>query len=348
MSADIKLRVKGRTAGRALFMARGGECYISRRYEIFRSDDWGATWRLDCRVPAPPWKALALRSRLAARLLRYNISAMQVLDDGARVAVTHDGLYRAGPGEARMKRVFRISRGSRPLNLAADGQRLLFGEYGRGLESSEVYVYVSEDGGKTWHVGYTFPAGEIRHVHNILLDPGENHYWILVGDFDLQPGIGALSKDLRTVEWLTRGNQQSRAVGAIVKPDCLIYGTDSDRGRNFIIRLDKKTGKKTVLLEIEGSSLYAASFGPIDAISTCVEPNPACFSRECSIYISRDGDAWNRVQPHIKDRYSFKYFQLGALIMPFACNDRPMGMFSGQAVEGAHDLVTMLEFDAEE
>jgi hypothetical protein len=338
----------GRIPGRALFIARRGGCYISRRYDILRSDDWGAAWKLDCRVPAPPWKALAARCDLAARLLRYNISALQVLEDGARVAVARDGLYRAEPGETRMKRVFTISRGSRPLNLAADGQRLIFGEYGWGLESSEVYIYVSEDGGKTWHVGYRFPAGDIRHVHNVLVDPWENHYWVMVGDFVRQPGIGALSKDLKTIDWLTRGDQESRAVGAIVKPDCLLYGTDSDRDRNFIVRLDKKTGKKTKLLEIEGSSLYAVAFGPINAISTCVERNPACPSRECSLHVSFDGDAWNRIQVHKKDRYNFHLFQLGALILPFACNDRPKGMYSGQAVESAHDLVTMFDFNSKE
>jgi len=348
MSADISPRVMGRIPGRALFIARRGGCYISRRYDILRSDDWGAAWKLDCRVPAPPWKALAARCDLAARLLRYNISALQVLEDGARVAVARDGLYRAEPGETRMKRVFTISRGSRPLNLAADGQRLLFGEYGTGFESLEVYIYVSEDGGKTWHVGYRFTPGDIHHVHNVLVDPWENHYWVMVGDFERQPGIGALSKDLKTVDWLARGNQESRAVGAIVKPDCLLYGTDSDRNRNFIIRLDKKTGKKTKLLEIEGSSLYAAAFGPINAISTCVERNPACPSRDCSIHVSFDGDAWNRIQPHKKDRYSLQLFQFGALILPFTCNDQPKGMFSGQAVESAHNLVTMLDFNAKE
>jgi hypothetical protein len=348
MGVNVKPRIVGLAPGRALHIGQGGECHVSRRYDIFRSDDWGLSWRLDCRVPAAPWKSLAMRSSLAARLLRYDIYALRVLDDGARVAVARDGLYRAEPGEKLMNRVFELRRGSRPLNLAADGQRLLFGEYGRGLESSEVYVYASEDGGKTWHVGYAFPPGDIRHVHNIIFDERENHFWILVGDFERQPGIGALSKDLKTIDWLTRGGQESRAVGAIVKPDCIVYGTDSDRERNFILRLDKKSGKKERLHEIEGSSLYAAAFGPVLAISTCVEPNPACPSRECSIYASLDGDAWARVLPHNKDRFSVKYFQFGALILPFSRCDRPKGMFSGQSVVGAHNLTTVLDFDSSE
>jgi hypothetical protein len=341
-------RILNQTTGRALLIATDGRCYISRKYDILSSDDWGENWRLDCRVPSTGWKSLAARSAVAARLLRYYISAFQVLEDGSRVAVARDGLYRAEPGEEYMTRVFTITRGSRPLNLTVDGSRLIFGEYGSDLESTEVFIYVSEDRGKTWHVGYRFPTGDIRHVHNIIPDPWENNYWITVGDYGRQSGIGILSKDLQKIDWIKRGEHECRAVGVIVEKDCILYGTDSNSSNNFIIRLDKQTAKYTKLQEIEGSSLYAARFGPVYGISTCVEPNPACPSRECSLYISRDGDAWRRIQPHKKDWYHVILFQFGALILPFACNAQPKGMFSGQAVVGAHDCVTLINFDDNE
>ncbi len=271
-----------------------------------------------------------------------------MLEDGARLAVARDGLYRAEPGEVQMSRVFTITRGSRPLNICVDGQRVLFGEYGDIYQNLEVFIYASEDGGKTFHVCYKFPRGNIRHIHSVIFDPYLHLYWVFVGDYNMQPGIGALSKDLKKIDWLTRGGQESRAVSAIVKQDCLLYGTDSDYQRNFIIRLDKKSGKKTNLHEIEGSSLHAASFGPVDVVSTCVEPNPTCPSRECSMYVSRDGEAWNRILPHKKDPYQFTLFQFGTLVLPYACHSQPRGMFSGQAVVGAHNLVTMLDFDTQQ
>jgi hypothetical protein len=344
MSDIVANKIIGQIPGRALFIAPCGRYYISRGYDIFRSDDSGTTWSLDCRVPASGWKPIAARFSLAARMLRYNINAFQVLEDGSRVAVARDGIYRAELGETNMSRVFTITRGSRPLNLAADGKRLLFGEYGSDLESSEVFIYVSEDCGRSWHVGYTFPAGDIKHVHNIVLDPRENLYWVLVGDSDRQSGIGALSKDLRNIDWLTRGDQESRAVGVIVNRDSLFYGTDADHDRNFITRIDKQTAKKTKLQEIEGSSLFATKFGPVYAISTCVEPNPSCPSRECSLYVSRDGDVWTRMQPHRKDKYHFTLFQYGVLVLPFVACDQPKGMFSGQSIVGAHNIVKLLDF----
>ena len=342
---SLQPQIVHQTAGRALFIAADGKCYVSRRYDIYSSDDWGATWRLDCRVPPSGWKPWAAAVTPLARLLRYYIQAFQVLDDGSRLAVARDGIYRAAAGETAMTRVFTYTRGSRPLNLCADGPRVLFGEYGDGFGGSEIFLYLSEDFGRSWEVGYRFPGGDIRHVHNVLFDAAENHYWVLVGDYGREPGIGALSRDLKHIEWLTRGSIESRAVGAIVTSDCLYYGMDSDRERNFIMRLEKRTGKMSQLLEVEGSSLYAATFGSVHVISTCVEPNPACPSRECSLYASRDGDRWGRILPHRKDFYNLVVFQFGCLVLPYSFSARSRGMFSGQAVAGAHDKTTLLDFE---
>jgi hypothetical protein len=340
----LACRVTGQTRGRALYIGRQGEVYIAKRYAIYRSDDWGATWRLDCFVPSWGWKPLLARTHLGYRLLRFYIAAFRALADGSRMAVARDGIYRAGAGEGRMSRVFRVTRGSRPLNLAVDGPRVLFGEYGRDLSAVAVRIYVSEDFGKTFQVGFQFPRGDVFHVHNILVDPHENGYWVLVGEHGRQPGIGLLSKDLRTLDWLTRGSQRSRAVAALVEPDCLLYGTDSNHDRNFIVRLDKQSGKTAELLELEGSSFYATNFGPVRVISTGVEPNPACSSRQCSLYASRDGTAWQRFAVHLKDKYDAVYFHIGTLVLPYAYHADPRGMFSGQAVVGADDEVSFVEF----
>lgn len=346
MNRRWEIRETGRMTGRALFIGENGDYYVAGGYKILRSDDGGRSWRLDCRLPEKGWKPWAARSRLAARLLRYYVAAFRVLEDGSRIAVAREGVFRAGPGEKDMVPVFRLARGSRPLNIAADGRRVLFGEYGSGLESAEVHVYVSDDWGRSFQVGYSFPRGDIRHVHNILVDPHAGHYWVLVGDFGRQPGIGALSKDLKTLDWIARGSQRCRAVGAVIEKDCLVYGTDSDRERNYIVRLDKRSGNIETLLEVEGSSLYAARFGPVRLISTCVEPNPSCLARECSLYASLDGQEWRRAAVHRKDAFHPVYFQFGALVLPYANNRTGRGMYSGQAVRGLDNRVAFVEFAA--
>lgn len=342
MTATLEARVTGGCAGRALYIGRGGETYVARRYQIYRSDDWGASWRLDCYVPSLGWKPLFAGSSIGARLLRYYIAAFQVLDDGSRVAVARDGIYRVGPGETRMSRVFRVTRGSRPLNLSVDGSRVLFGEYGN-LEAYEVFLYISEDHGKTFDVGHRFPKGDIRHVHNVLVDPHHDGYWVLVGDFGHQTGIGFLSKDMKTIEWLSRGREDYRAVGAVIEPDCLIYGTDAEFQKNSIMRLDKQSGKVHHLLETEGSSLYATTFGRVRVISTSAVPKPAGDSRKCSLYASLDGADWQRIVVGRKDWLHSKYFQFGTIVLPYAYHAEPRGMYSGQAIEDMDDKVSFLE-----
>ena len=346
MSSTLEAHTKTivTTPGRALFSASNGDLYIGRGCQIYRSRDLGQSWERDCYVPSFGWKHHCSRIRVLARLLRWYIAALHVLPDGSRLAVARDGIYRAEPGEQRMTRVFEIKRGSRPLNISVDGSRVLFGEYGSGLESTEVLIYVSEDSGRTYHEGFRFPQGDIRHVHHVMVDPFDGHYWVLVGDFGRQTGIGALSRDLKHLEWIGRGTQRHRAVSAIIDPDSLTYGTDSDRDHNFIVRLDKKSGRIEELIEVEGSSLYATRFGSLRLISTAVEPNPYCRSQECSLYGSENGADWERFVTHRKDRLSPVYFQFGALVLPYTQNSSLSGfMYSGQAIRDLDGRVALVD-----
>jgi hypothetical protein len=333
----------GEISGRALYIDRQGRLYISRLYDILRSEDQGMTWQLDCTIPTSRVKLTLAKLPLVTRLLRYNVATLQMMEDGTRIASAREGLFRAGPNEKQMKLVFQIKRGSRPWNICIDNQRVLFGEYGDSFHKLEVFIYVSEDGGRTFEVGHVFPRGSIRHVHNVVYDPYLDHYWVLVGDYGEQPGIGVLSKDLKNIEWLRRGDQMSRVVQVILKEDCMYFGTDSESEPNHIIRMDKKSGRIKKILQVEGTSLFAAAFGPVLAISTCMETGTMSPSRDCSLYLSRDGDAWTRTHVHKKDRLG-PIFQFGTLVLPYGCCERPIGMFSGQAVVGAHNCVTLLDF----
>ncbi len=331
-------------AGRALFIGQDGAIYISRNYEVYRSDDHGRSWQLDCYVPCRGAKSWAANLQLAARLLRFYVAAFQVLHDGTRLAVTRGGIYRAGVGESELRCTFPITRGSRPLNIAVDAHRVLFGEYGHIEASQEVAIYVSEDGGKSFEAGYRFPAGSILHVHNVQLDPYTGDYWVLVGDYGEHPGIASLSRDFRHLEWLARGGQYCRVVQMFVEPDCLIYGMDTDVEQNYIVRMDKKSGKVCRLQAVEGSSLYAASFGPVRVISTTVERNRVTPTRHCSLYSSRDGEDWQRGAIHTKDCYHLALFQFGTLVLPYSQHSEPWGIFSGQAIKRANNQVSFVEF----
>ena len=328
--------------GRALCCGADGALYISNGYNILRSDDEGAAWRLDCYIPTDFLEGILSGSRLLARLSRRYIAALNILSDGTRVAIARDGVYRARQGETRMERVWKVGRGSRPLNIAVDcADRILFGEYGELPEG--VRLYVSDDRGSTFEIAYEFPKGNIRHVHNILCD--DHGYWILAGDFGQEPGIAALTQDLKNLDWVSRGDQKVRAVSAIVEPDCLVYGTDSDRERNYIVRFEKQTGRLDILREVEGSSLFATTFGPIQCISTCVEPNPECPSALASLYVRRGRADWWPIASYRKDRFHPIVFQFGTIVLPLSKGRLERPMFSGQGLRGLDGRVIVGKLD---
>jgi hypothetical protein len=98
------------------------------------------------------------------------------------------------------------------------------------------------------------------------------------------------------------------------------------------------------LREIEGSSLYAVDFGGCSAVTTCVEPNPACRSRDASLYLSADGEDWDRYVSFTKDRYHPGLFQFGTLVLPSSHCTASAGMFSGQAVDELDGTTRVVEF----
>lgn len=329
--------------GRALWVTSGGTLYASRRLEIHRSLDRGRTWELDARVATPSWRRLACAARLGARLLRQDVQAFVVTPDGARLAVGPDGIHRADAGSAEMRRIFELQRGSRPIHLTSHPSgRVLFGEYGDNAERREVHLYVSDDG-RRFDVGHTLPAGEARHVHNLLWDDEIGAYWLLVGDYGREPGIGLLDADLSHVTWVVRGSQQVRAVGAIVERGAILFGTDTETEANHIVRLEKSTGRMTVLREISGTSLYAGRYGSWRMLSTCVEPSPVHTDRSARLYASPDGENWSEAAALPKDAWSPRFFQFGTLVLPKAEAGAPLAMVAGQAVAGLDDRLRVLD-----
>lgn len=342
MMLDPPLTIQDTTRGRALFIDQRGSLFIARNYQIFRSDNGGATWVMDCHVPMSGWEPLASQFALAARLLRYNIQAFQVLADGSRVAVARDGIYRAGAGETRMTMAWAITRGSRPITLSADGNRVLFGEYGGpDMDQVGVRIYLSEDSGRHFEPLFEFPKGDIHHIHNVVVDPFADHYWVLAGDHGRTPGIAALAKDGRTLDWVDRGHQMVRAVSALPRPDCLIYGSDTELEPNFIIRLDKKSGRCDRLLPVEGSSLYATDVGSMAVISTSVETSTVNTAHHCSLYGSRDDVTWSPLISLEKDIWP-SIFHFGLIVLPTVKDPATTRwMFSGQALKRHHNRISL-------
>lgn len=334
----VSLRLSQRTIGRALRVTRDGTLYLGRNYAIYRSRDDGATWTFVTRMPSTGVRRWAGWSRLASRLLRHEVRAMNVTPSGTVVASNREWVYFATPGETLMRRA-QVNGGAQPLappmtmTIGPDG-RVLWGEYDSTTKHGKpVRLFVSEDGGESYEIARVFEGGSILHLHNIVWDTGLGHYWVLAGDHDEEPGIGVLSEDLKSFDWLVKGKQLYRAVEVFDGGDRLIYVMDSEKECNYLVHLDKSSGKAETTAEFEGSCIYACRFGKWLTFTTTVEPSKVNSARHAALYVSRDGATWSNVLRAKKDRWHPVYFQYGSIILPRGESDRDPIFFSGQAVQ---------------
>ena len=197
-------------------------------------------WQPVAKFRPPAWRQFTSRIALAHRLVRDGFHALNVLSSGHIIAAVPGAIITRRPNQPHFEITHKILRGTRPLHIAStpDGT-LYWGEYFDNRDRSEVFIYGSSDQGATWSVAYTFPAKAIRHVHNIVHDPWQNCLWILTGDYEHECRILQATCDLRTVEPVLEGNQQTRAVALIPTPDALYFSSDTPLEKNFIYRLSR-------------------------------------------------------------------------------------------------------------
>lgn len=336
---NMPLRIRGVTPGRAVFLGPQGDFYLGRRYTIFRSVDQGASWTKLTRMPPDTLRRLTGASRLACRLLRHEVRAMNVLSNGTIVASNRSGVFFARPGEPVMSSA-QVPASNQalfpPMTMTVGPDDVvLWGEYNSNKEhGDDVRVFVSSDKGATYDVGYVFPGGETLHVHNIIFDATLDKYWVLTGDHGREPGIGLLSRDLCHFDWVAKGEQRYRAVDFFDLGDHIVYGTDTERAPNAVMAMDKQSGKVERIAELDGSCIYACRFGDIYALSTTVEPSTVNLGREAGLWVSRDAHSWRRIHGAEKDRWHPKLFQFGSIILPRGASNRSTLFFSGQALRG--------------
>jgi hypothetical protein len=319
----------------------GDLLYASRGYELLSARAPEFAWRKVAGYRPEWWRKLSCRNRLSFRLVRDGFHALAILPLGHIVAAVPGAIATLRAGESEFRISHRLARGTRPLHITAtpDG-RVLWGEYFDNPQRDEVYIYASLDQGITWQVAHVFTRGSIRHVHNILYDHWENCLWIFTGDYGAECRILRASLDLKTVDEVAGGNQQTRAVAAVVNEDGLYFASDTPLEQNHIYYLSRR-GRIQTLGTLPSSSIYACKNRGGIFFSTMVEPSEANPSRRVGLYGSGDGAEWQSLAAWKKDRWPTKFFQYGNAFLPDGENSTDLLAPSTIAVEGA-DLQTSI------
>jgi hypothetical protein len=319
--------------------------YACRGYEVVRLRAGASQWESVARFRPLWWRNVTARNRLSYRLVRDGFHALAILGGPANeetmVGAVPGALVTRWPGSDEFHITHQVQRGTRPLHvIALPGGNIYWGEYFDNRERAEVHIYVSTDRGRTWHIAYTFPAGSIRHVHNIVYDRWGDCLWILTGDEGAECKVLRASCDLHSVEVVLVGNQQARAVAAIPTQEGLYLSTDTPSERNHIYRLDR-TGNIEKVGDLAGSSIYGSGIGDAIFFSTMIEPSVVNPGREVHLVGSADGKNWQVLARWKKDAWPMRYFQYGNAFLPDGENTTRCLATTTIAVE-TEDLVTTL------
>ena len=259
--------------GMTIHRADGDTLVASRGYRIMKSFNSGRYWELDGMVKVPGWRKVLEAFPLGRQISRGGVLGVWPLNDGSRLALAARRIMRAEVGSPEYGQVFALPRGSRPLNLCrVPTGKIYFGEYFLNLRRAHaVRVYGSSDQGRTWEPIHTFPRGAIAHIHRIVYDPFRNTILVCTGDRDPEAAIWETKDDFSTLCPIGRGSPYYRTTSLFPFPQGLLYATDNPEGENFVMVLERQSGRAKPIQELPGPVLHGCRVGEEVVFATMVE-----------------------------------------------------------------------------
>lgn len=309
---------------------------FSKGYDLYRVDNSNTKITRFGKI-SDGKNSLFAKFALSRRLTRAEITKFYSLKDGTELCIARKGIFRRVKEENEFAKVFNIIRGSRPMNICEDKDgSIYFGEYFQNMEKQAVHIYGSKDQGKTWDIAYTFPEGNINHVHGIFMDPYTQRMWYATGDRENECIIGYTEDGFKTTTEVFRGGQEYRTCVLFFYKDFVVFGTDSQYQQNVLKKFDRESLEITVLQDVQGPVIRGAQFGDVAMISTDVEPSEVNKTKNAYVWITHDGLHWEELCHAEKDCLNPTLFQFGVFDLPQYAPDYNGNIVyaTGKAVKG--------------
>ena len=305
-------------------------------------------------------------SALASRVFRYGVNLGVQKDESSVLLVFNKKIFNLNLDTNEISESFSLNRGSRPLNMTkiqninGFDDQMCFGEYFMNFEKKAVHIY-SMDCNGSWVISYTFPEGQIEHIHNIVPDANRDLLWILTGDFDNSSAIWIAENNFKNVYPVLRGEQDYRACVAFPTREGLLYGTDTQFEQNSIRLLYKgKEWKTRKILDVNGPIIYGAKYKNDFLFSTSVEGESTEKGKYLQ-YIDRSrgkgvitnyahiikgnlDNGFNVVYKNKKDIFPFILFQFGTLVFPSGDNKSDAVFINVNALKDHDQSIVKLKF----
>ncbi len=286
------------------------------------------------------------RFAIARRFLRAEITGFYYLANGDRIVVAKKGLFLQKEGTKSFEKCIAMLRGSKPLNLCfVPSGNIYFGEYFQNMEKQAVNIYCSSDNAQTWHVAFTFDAGNINHIHGLFFDKYTNWIWVATGDRENECIIGYTGDEFKTFVEVFRGGQEYRTCQLFFYKDFIVFGTDTQYEQNIIKKFDRKTLEITELQKVQGSVIKGGQVGDVAFISTTVEPSMVNTDKYAHLWVTKDGLLWEEKFKAKKDWLPATLFQFGTFEFPqyYGIEKLERLYFSGRALKGLDGKTTYID-----
>lgn len=309
-----EVRPEPALAGFAVEWAEPERLLVSRRNRLYRTQAPGGRLSLLAEFPAPRWKASLARLRPAQRALRFLFYNVLALGDGTLFTSFDRSLGRLVDGRflpiEGLARPFRVLRSACALG---DDGCVYLGEYFDNSEREAVHVYRYVPGAGRLEVAYRFPPGAVRHVHGIYHDPQTGWLWCLTGDRGDECRICRTGDGFTTLETVGQGDESFRSVSAQFTERAIYYATDAEFRTNVLYRIDRISGERTALAELDGPVYYSAAVGGELFFGVTAELCPSQIGRSATLWHVSDATPPTRVVSFEKDAWPRRSFQFGIL-----------------------------------
>lgn len=289
---------------------------------------------------------LLSRFGMTRRFFRAELTGLYQLRSGDIIAVAKKGLFLQKGGKGSFIRCFDIPRGSKPLNICiVPSGKVFFGEYFQNMDRQSVNIYGSEDNGQTWNIVYTFPEGNINHIHGLFFDKYTNRIWMATGDRENECIIGYTENEFKTFVEVFRGGQEYRTCQLFFYKDFIVFGTDTQYQQNVIKEFDRKTLEITELQKVQGSVIKGGQVGDVAFLSTTVEPSDVNTDKWAHLWVTKDGLHWEEKYKAKKDWLPATLFQFGTFEFPqyYGIEKLERLYFSGRALKGLDGKSTYID-----
>lgn len=307
-------------------------CFASRGNRIYSSYDGGNSWEHLFSIPLPLSQHIQSLFYLTQRFFRMGVHHLTCIQDHTLVLLAYGKIYIYNLKKRLLNPECALIVGSRPLSLCkTNTHQLYYGEYRGNLERTPIHIFKSLDGGRQWQPVCQFT--NVRHVHGIFHDLYDNKIWVTTGDNDEESGVWMTCDGFCTIEKVVGGNQQTRAVQLLFSKTHVYFGSDTPLEKNYIYRIEKKTGKLEKLQGVESSVFWGCKVGEYLFFSTAVEPSNVNKCRDACIWGSKDGEQWKCVARFRKDFWPKKLFQYGQILFPSGENNTDYLWFTPFATE---------------